>query len=381
MREPVTFGLWPPSGPCVNIGGMHDRARLIRMAGLLAWLAVGVPLTMEAAESLPRLAVWGASYLVFGAAWWLASKRAHPPVALLAVEVAAVLGQVLTLCNGFEGTLLVLVAMQVAGAFPRRRAVAWIVAQTLLLAIAIAIHWSLRPALMLSAPYLGFQLLAWLAFDLIASLERSNAELRALQEVLTGAVRVAERLRISRELHDAVGHHLTALSLNLEVALQRTSGDAREPVTTARTLASSVLAEIRGIVATMDEDRGLDLAKAVASLAVGIPRPKIHFEVSGELRVENAECARTILRCAQEIITNAARHSGAENLWIVVDRDDGAVRIRAHDDGRGTEELRDGFGLRAMRARVEALGGELRVESLARRGFNVTAVVPVEASS
>ena len=367
---------------------MDDRARQIRIGGTIAWLAVGVPLTLEAAGSLSRLGVWAASFLIFGAAYWLATGRAKPPWPLLAVQVAAVVGQVLTLCNGFEGTLLVLVAVQLASALPRRQAILWIAAQTLLLGAAITIHWSFRSAVLLVPPYLALQLLAWIAFDLVAresearrALEQSNAELRALQEVLTDAGRIAERLRISRELHDAAGHHLTALSLNLEAALQRTSGDTRASVTTAQTLAREVLGEIRGIVAAMDDDRGLDLGNAVVSLAAGIPRPRIHFRIAAGLRVENAESARTILRCAQEIITNAARHSGAENLWIVVDREEGTVRIRAHDDGRGAEDVRDGFGLRAMRARVEALGGTLRVESHAQRGFNVTAVVPVEAPS
>jgi signal transduction histidine kinase len=361
---------------------MDQRARI---GGMLAWLAVGIPLTLEAAQSLARLAVWGVAFLAFGGAYWLATRRARVPYALLVVQLAAVVVQVLTLCNGFEGALLVLVAMQLAG---RRHALPWLIAQSLLLGIAITIHWSLRPAVLLVPPYFAAQLLAWLAFDLLAreraarhALEETNAELRALQEVLTDAGRIAERLRISRELHDAVGHQLTALSLNLEVALQRTSGPTRESIDTAQTLARGVLGDIRDIVASMDADRGLDLANAVASLAAGIPRPRVHFEMSGELRVENADAARAILRCAQEIITNAARHSGAENLWIVVDREDGAVRIRAHDDGRGADEVRDGFGLRAMRTRVEALGGELRIESHVQRGFNVTAVVPLELPS
>lgn len=344
---------------------MDQRARI---GGMLAWLAVGIPLTLEAAQSLARLAVWGVAFLAFGAAFWVATSRVRVSYGSLVLQVAAVVVQVLTLCSGFEGALLVLVAMQLAG---RRHAVVWLVAQTLLLGVAITIHWSLRPAVLLVPPYFAAQLLAWLAFDLLA-------RERAARQALADAGRIAERPRISGELHDAVGHQLTALSLNLEVALQRTSGPMRDSIATAQTLARGVLGDIRNIVASMDADCGVDLASAVASLAAGIPRPHVHFEAGGELRVENADAARAILRCVQEIITNAARHSGAENLWIVVDRDDGAVRIRAHDDGRGTAQVRDGFGLRAMRTRVEALGGELRIDSHAQRGFNVTAVVPLE---
>src|SRR5207253_6179622 len=96
-------------------------------------------------------------------------------------------------------------------------------------------------------------------------------------------------------------------------------------------------------------------------------------------RVTDPERARTILRCAQEIVTNSARHSGAENLWVVIDRDADVVRIRAHDDGRGAQVLSDGFGLRAMRGRVEKFGGELRIVSGPGRGFDVVALVPIGA--
>ena len=71
-----------------------------------------------------------------------------------------------------------------------------------------------------------------------------------------------------------------------------------------------------------------------------------------------------------------ARHSGAENLWIVIERHGAGFRIRAHDDGRGSsDDARDGFGLRGMRARLESSGGELRIDPNPERGFDVVALV------
>ena len=105
----------------------------------------------------------------------------------------------------------------------------------------------------------------------------------------------------------------------------------------------------------------------------------IRVFIADDVRVDHPERARTIVRCAQEIITNAARHSGAENLWLVIDCDDGNIRIRAHDDGHGSDEVAAGFGLRAMRSRVEDIGGELRIDSAAGHGFDVTALVPVKS--
>ncbi len=72
-----------------------------------------------------------------------------------------------------------------------------------------------------------------------------------------------------------------------------------------------------------------------------------------------------------------ARHSGARNLWIVVEREGDAFRMAAHDDGRGSDGSKDGFGLRGMRERVEKAGGELRIATRPGGGFNVTAMLPL----
>jgi len=330
-----------------------ERARLVRIGGTITWLAVAVPLVVQPSQSLTRIALWAIAWLAFG----VALRRSW-----LVVQVAGVIGMVLTLCDGFEGTLLVIVAMQLGSLMPRRRAFLWIGAQTALLAIAIGIHWTPRSAFLLTPPYLGFQLLAFLTLESIAH-----------------SSRMAERLRISRDLHDAIGHHLTALTLNLEAALQRTSGDAHEKIEVAQSIARSLLTDVREIVASMESEKGIDLGAAIRTLIADLPRPHIHLQIADDVRVDHPERARTIVRCAQEIITNAARHSGAENLWLVIDCDDGKVRIHAHDDGRGSGEVAEGFGLRAMRSRVEDIGGELRIDSEAGHGFDVTALVPVKS--
>src|SRR3546814_8458441 len=74
---------------------------------------------------------------------------------------------------------------------------------------------------------------------------RLNAELRATRALLAESARVNERTRISRELHDLLGHHLTALSLNLEVASHITEGKAHEHVGQAHTLARLLLSDVR----------------------------------------------------------------------------------------------------------------------------------------
>jgi signal transduction histidine kinase len=267
----------------------------------------------------------------------------------------------LLLCDGFEGALLVLIAMRLPSMLERKRGIAWIAAQTLLLFVAVSIHWNTRSALLLAPAYVGFQILAFFAFELLEREIRTSAQLRAMQDLVADGGRLTERLRIARELHDALGHHLTALTLNLEAALVRTEGAAHGDVEKAQALARTLLADVRAIVAEKNADDCLDLARALRTLVADLPRPRVQLEVGDALRIDDPEQGLVILRCVQEVVTNAARHSGAENLWITVRRSGDAFEVHARDDGRGRGTARDGFGLRGMRERIERAGGELTI--------------------
>jgi signal transduction histidine kinase len=335
-----------------------NESRAIRIASLGAWLLVGLPVVVQGTDSWQRMAQWSVAFILFGALFVADSIR--PSLPLLALAAGCVIVTVLLLCDGFEGALMALIAMRLGARLNVRNGILWIAAQTLLLAIAVTIHWSLRPALLLAPPYLGFQLLAFFTVR--------------FHTMAADRTRIAERLRIAQELHDALGHHLIALTLNLEAAMQRTSGDARDDVEKAQAMARQLLADVRLIVA--EQHDVLDVARALETLVAGVPRPHVHLEIDRELRIDDPERAHIVLRCVQEIVTNAARHSGAENLWIAVERAGDSFRIRAHDDGRGSAESRDGFGLRGMRSRLERAGGELRIDTQPGRGFDVVAVLP-----
>ena len=210
------------------------------------------------------------------------------------------------------------------------------------------------------------------------SLARANAELEATRELLVETHRVAERVRIARELHDLLGHHLTALALNLEVASHLVPPDAepRKHIETARDRARSLLGDVREAVRTMREGDGLRLDAAVRALSAGIPRPNIHLRFAPDLPPCDSASAQVLVRCAQEMITNAVRHSGAENLWLDLRASEGAIELQARDDGRSARELAAGQGLAGMRERLEERGGRLAVRTTPGTGFDVLAVLP-----
>ena len=170
-----------------------------------------------------------------------------------------------------------------------------------------------------------------------------------------------------------LGHQLTVLSVELEVASHRVEGPGREHVLRARGLAKELLGDVRSVVGTQRE-RQFDLPAALAKVTEEIPHPQVHLEIAPEV-VPDDEHAATLVRAVQEIATNTIRHSQADNLWIWLTVDDGSLVLEAHDDGVGAATVTPGNGLRGLRERAEAVGG--RVETDGTKGFRVQVALPV----
>jgi signal transduction histidine kinase len=336
---------------------------------------------------------WLSAYVTFSLVFWLATSqgeklsRAWLMVCLL-VESALVLLMVNTICSGYEGALLVVVAGQLAPLFSLPMSLGWVGGQSLLMGFVIRSRFSLEIALALSFSWLGFQIFTVLMAHAAArealarsELAKLNTELRATQQLLVDSGQVAERMRIARELHDLVGHHLTGLSLNLEVANHLAQGKTQEHIQTAQSVTKLLLEDVRGVVNSLRGDDSFDLGRAIRTLTKDIPKPHIHLDVPEDLGIYDPVRAETILRCVQEIITNAVRHSGAENLWIELVKTADGVEVRARDDGRGVKQLKPGNGLTGMRERVEQVGGRLEIESAPNAGFCLRARITTSASS
>jgi signal transduction histidine kinase len=374
-----------------------DYRRLLRAGGFAVWIAVGLPVFLfslrpsEDRGHSAAFAAWAASYLLFGLAFWLATSRNRSEsdrigmLGLAAGQAAAVLSLVaLPPCFGLEGALLVLVALQLGALLSRRAAVVWIAAQSSCLLGVVWLHWGWHWGVVLAFAYLPFQLIADRTSRLLAEetaarkrLTAANAELEATRELLAQSVRLVERARIGRDLHDVLGHHLTALSLNLEVASHLTEGDARSRIDTAQSVTKLLLGDVRAVVGELRKEEGLDLPAALHKLADGIPQPRVHIGIAPDLSIEDPAAGEVVLRCAQEIVTNAVRHSRAENLWLDVTQSGAGIQIRGRDDGRGAAAVASGHGLAGMRERVEHRGGTLSLETAPGRGFSVTAVLPM----
>ncbi|MEO8191227.1 MAG: sensor histidine kinase [Acidobacteriota bacterium] len=374
-----------------------EYPRLLRLAGGAVWILVGFPVLTSFSQarasgsSALGFAAWVAAFLLFAVAYSITSREGRferdrgGALLLLAAQSAAVLALVaLPPCYGLEGALMVLVAIQLGGRLSPAAGVSWIVSQSALFFLGMSLHWSVHSGIMIAGAYFPFQLLAFWTAHLLAregaarqGLARVNAELHATRDLLAESHRMSERLRIARDLHDVLGHHLTALALNLEVASHQVTGPARGQIEAARDRSRELLGQIRDAVRALrsggDEIR---LDAAIRRLAEGIPSPRIHVEFADNLAVPDPGSAQILLRCAQEIITNAVKHSRAENLWLSVVSSGGAIEIQARDDGQGSSSPGPGVGLTGMRERLEERGGRLSVRSEPGAGFEVVAVLP-----
>lgn len=328
----------------------------------------------------PVSMLWIVAFLVFGTAVLGAMIPRLPARlrwALLFVEVSAAAAMALFVPWAMMSVFLVITAWQVAMETTATKALGWLAFQTVTVIGALA--QTLNPDM---CWILGFSLALQLFFAYTAqtarALAQANRELRSAQAIIANTVRDAERLRISRELHDAWGHELTALGLQLEIASHvHEPGQSNEHVIQAKELARDLLAKVRDVVGALREAERCDLKDALEALAQSVPALAIHVDLSPDVRVGPAQ-AHALMRCAQEAVTNAVKHARATNLWLRVTCDGGGVRLVARNDGRAQPAApAPGSGLLGMRERVEALGGKLAVRTGGEAGFTVDAWLPL----
>ncbi|NNC14423.1 sensor histidine kinase [Corallococcus exiguus] len=364
--------------------------RMLLVAGMLTWAVVGFAhvedLAREPARWMaPDTLLWGLALLTFGGTFWFQTRvQGRGELPLLVAQTLAALVCLATGESGLDGALLAITAGQVPEILSQRRALTWVGAQVLGMLVVFAVQHPLFQALVQTLLYTGFQgftfgtsLVMVREAEARRELARVHAELQATQVLLATREREGERLRIARELHDSVGHHLTALSLNLEAAAYTAKDTAAaEHLRRARETARTLLSEVRRTVTELRE-APMPLLPSLRALAEGAPGLSVHLDVPGELALESTEAAHSLFRCVQEVLTNTLRHAGARNLWIVIaPTEDGGVRVHARDDGSGAAGVTPGAGLTGMRERFTRLGGRVEWRATTGQGLELEAWLP-----
>lgn len=205
--------------------------------------------------------------------------------------------------------------------------------------------------------------------------ERKDAALLLSQDEVRRLATTAERERIGRDLHDLLGHTLSLVALKADLAgrlLERDPRAAQREIGELGQVAREALAQVRRAVTGI---RAAGLAAELAAAKVLLEGEGVALSVDldeGEL----PPAQETVLAlCVREAVTNIHRHARASRVQVSLRRDAQRWRLQVEDDGRGGA-IHPGNGLAGMRERLQALGGDLRVEPAPRRGTRLCAELP-----
>jgi signal transduction histidine kinase len=347
--------------------GEHDRHDLDALG---IGLAVVVPLSLLAFRRYPVQVMW---FVLVATLGYLELNYPYGPI-MLSVAIAIV------------GSVML-----------GHRAWAWAAAGTVYLAH-LALRGEFRDEEWSWGGAAGFA--AWTLIFLIAAefararRERFVAARQAQAETIRRQAN-EERLRIARELHDVVAHHMSLISVQAGVALHlvdRKPEQVQTALATIKDASKEALTELRSLVTVLRDEA--DTAPrapttTLSSLDGLVERARhagltLRKSTSGEVRTLPMAVELAAVRIVQEAITNVVRHADAQEAELRLDYGADMLTVQVDDDGSGASRvgsLEEGSGLRGMRERATALGGTLAVEAAPAGGLRVTARLPLEGST
>ena len=363
------------------------------MAGLV--LVVQVGLTTAVARRQPeRQPLDLLAYLFLTAGPVALLWRRRSPATVLAVVMAS---NVLYFALGYPygpAWLSLIVALWTAITGGARRA-AWVTAF-----VGLAAYFTLaallgraEPATPLSiAAHLGWLLLVLAVAEvaLAARQRRQAAEWTRAEEARRRAGE--ERMRIARELHDVLAHNISLINVQAGVALHlmdEQPGQSRSALAAIKQASNDALGELRSVLDVLrqgDEAEPRSPASGLAQLdslvaGAGATGLEVRTRVEGLPRPLPAGTDLAAFRIVQESLTNVTRHAGPASATVLVRYGNDDLTVQVDDDGRGPAAAAGpstGNGIRGMRERVVALGGELTTGPRPGGGFRVQARLPLD---
>lgn len=362
--------------------GVALPAAIISGIAILAWHTAGT--ILPARTHSRRLAVW---WLIGFAVIWIAAVAVSAEFVWLAFLLWLLAGHLLPLRWGLVFSGFVLVVVIVAPILHHGTTSYANVFGPLIGGIF---------AFAISRGYLQLLRDAAERERLVVSLTRAQEEMAELQDELALAQRhsgaIAERTRISRDIHDSIAQALSSIRFLAHAGASRAEdGEAARTLAQVETLAGDSLADVRRIVAAL-APAALDDDALAAALQRMLDRAHDETGLHGELQVDDSlpilptEVEVALLRTAQSALSNVRLHSGATRVVMSLIDAGESVRLDLIDDGAGfdlpaweraTDATASSYGLRFMRARLRELGGGLEIESTPGEGTAVSVHLPI----
>ncbi|MGB3441296.1 MAG: sensor histidine kinase [Actinophytocola sp.] len=368
-----------------SFGTSHPLVIVVPIAFVQVVFTFGAAYGQDKADSVNALTI----ALVLASAAALAWRRGHPIWVLAAVYVLET--AYFALANPF-GPIFISLAVALFNAVAHgSRVLAWTTGYVgaAVLYAAMGVHgdwgftWGSAGAVFAWVSLvMGVGELAKARRDRAAQAEAAHAEQDRRQAS-------EERLKIAREVHDVLAHHVSLINVQSGVALHLIDSQpeqVKEALTAIKQSSKEVLVELRNILGVLRDVDGAAPRHPVASLdqldrlvermhTAGLP---VTVEVDGEKRPVPKGVDAAALRIVQESLTNVYRHAGPATATVTLGYRPDELTVRVEDDGRGGAEPSPGTGsgLTGMRQRVEALSGTFSAGPKPGGGYRVTATFP-----
>lgn len=393
------------------------------------WLAAGLFIAAVLSIALNSVAgifggdapgpEWGLVYALALTAP-LAVRRRYPATVAIAVAVTYFVGMTARIPEVYVGNIAIFVSFYTVGAWlvDRRRATivrtgiiagmfVWLIVTTFRAAIDpsdealsqaglfspfaafMILQFLINAAFFGGAYYMGER--AFTAAEQRTALEQRTRELEREREVTAAQAVALDRVRIARELHDVVAHHVSAMGVQAGAAravLDRDPVAARAALAGVEDSARGALSELRHLLETLRTDDAEPVDGSTLTLA-GLDDLVTHardhglpttLTTVGEPHPLTAVTEVSLYRIAQEALTNARRHAGpGATAEVRLRYTDDGVELEITNTGRTVLSPRSGLGIVGMRERAAAIGGTLTAAPRERGGFLVRAHVPITA--
>lgn len=218
--------------------------------------------------------------------------------------------------------------------------------------------------------------------NLYRKLSIANEELKQLADIKEKMGETKERNRLAREIHDTLGHSLTAISFGVDACLatiDKDPLDTKDKLKVISNIAKGGIQEVRTSVTTLraDSSEELSLSKNIINMiekTIKATDIKINYTIEKDFNLEKYE-ENAIYRVVQESITNAIRHGHASEITVSLIKNNNNLILEIKDNGIGCKKIKQGFGTRHMKERIESIKGNIEYKS--DNGFLVSAKVPL----
>jgi signal transduction histidine kinase len=230
------------------------------------------------------------------------------------------------------------------------------------------------------------------------NVEMINLELISTQQLLGQAAQQAERVRIARNIHDLLGHHLTALTINLQVAGRKlellnvaTSDESnkktiKDSIEQCHSLSKLLLSDVREAVSDIRTKSSLNLEQTILAMTNRLPNINITLDYPSNISINDVNTADVLTRCVQESITNALKHAHSHEIHIAFAQTSEALALTIRAElsspskllkaGASKPKFQVGNGLKGIQERLNQLQGKVSF-TLNNTAFITDIKVPV----